>query len=149
MRYYIDTEFDGFGGPLISMALIREDGRSIYFVIDGAEAAARDPWVIENVLPILRDSPEPPWVLSRQNAALYIADQLAGDLNPVIISDWPDDLRHFCDLVVVGPGQMIDVPRLTMTVARVDAYPTPIQNAVQHNAWWDALALQHKLESVV
>ena len=26
MRYYLDTEFDGFGGPLLSLALAGEDG---------------------------------------------------------------------------------------------------------------------------
>ncbi len=28
---------------------------------------------------------------------------------------------------------------------RVDAYPTMLPGAVQHNAYWDAMALRHKL----
>lgn len=28
---------------------------------------------------------------------------------------------------------------------RVDAYPTDLPDAVQHNAWWDAMALRKKL----
>lgn len=145
MRYFIDTEFDGYRGPLISMALVREDGRSVYFVLEGAEEAAQDEWVIANVLPILKDCPEPPWVLTRMAAAGAIQNLLRGDDRPHVIADWPDDLRHFCDLVVFGPGEMIGLPGLTMEVKRVDAYPAPIP-AVQHNAWWDAVALQRKIE---
>lgn len=32
MRYYLDTEFNGRGGQLLSLALVREDGESIYWV---------------------------------------------------------------------------------------------------------------------
>jgi hypothetical protein len=27
----------------------------------------------------------------------------------------------------------------------VDAYPTTLDGAIQHNAWWDAMALRHLL----
>jgi uncharacterized protein YodC (DUF2158 family) len=149
MRYYIDTEFNGFGGRLISMALIREDGRSIYFMLAWGAVAMDDgvdPWVLQNVIPILRDCPEPPLVLTEPGAASYIAKFLSGDEDPVIIADWPDDLRHFCELIITGPGEMISIPGLRMEVKRVDAYPTTVENAVQHNAWWDALALKAKIE---
>lgn len=151
MRYFIDTEFNGYRGDLISMALIREDGRSLYFVIadyqypDGAPPL--DPWVAENVIPILRDCPEPPLFLSHRSAAGHIQHFLGGDEDPLVVADWPDDLRHLCDLVVFGPGEMIGIPGLRMEVRRVDAYPTTIPNAVQHNAWWDALALKTKIEA--
>jgi hypothetical protein len=149
MRYFIDTEFNGYCGDLISMALIREDDRSLYFVISdqlNADFAALDPWVLANVIPILRDCPEAPLLLDRRSAAGSIQHFLSGDEDPVIIADWPDDLRHFCDLVVFGPGEMIGIPGLRMEVKRVDVYPTTVAEAVQHNAWWDALALKAKVE---
>lgn len=151
MRYFIDTEFNGYRGALISMALVREDGRSIYFVIadyqypDGGPPV--DPWVAEHVLPILRDCPEPPLFLSMRDAAGYVQGFLAEDEDPLIVADWPDDLRHFCDLVVFGPGEMIGLAALRMEVRRVDAYPTVNPDAVQHNAWWDAVALKEKIEA--
>lgn len=43
MRIYVDCEFNGFGGELMSMALVAEDGREWY-----------------NVLPLPRDIE--PWV---------------------------------------------------------------------------------------
>lgn len=147
MRYYIDTEFDGYRGPLISMALVREDGRSLYFVIMEAELRAKDPWVIANVLPILKDSPEPPWMCTLRGAADILADFLEGDRAPCIVADWPDDIRHFCDVAHYAPGEMINVPGLRFEVRRVDAYPTTLPGAVQHNAWWDAAALREKVEA--
>lgn len=144
MRYYLDTEFDGFRGKLLSMALVREDGRSLYFVLPHVDAEC-DPWVQEHVLPILRDSPEPPQWVSVEQAPFLVQNFLDGDGDVILIADCPDDHRHFCDLVVYGPGQMISLPKLTMIVERVDAYPSVLTEAVQHVAWWDAVCLREKL----
>jgi hypothetical protein len=147
MRYYIDTEFDGFRGPLISMALVREDGRSLYFIVGDPEATVQDQWVRENVLPILKDCPEPPWTFDMRGAAAAVGVFLADDAAPCIVADWPDDIRHLCDVLHFAPGRMIDVPGMRFEVKRVDAYPTPLPGAVQHNAWWDACALREKVEA--
>ena len=40
---------------------------------------------------------------------------------------------------------MVNIPHLSFEVHRVDAYPTALPGAVQHNAWWDAMALRHLL----
>ena len=60
----------------------------------------------------------------------------------VIIADWPDDIRYFCQAIITAPGQMVNIPRLTFELARVDAYPSQLAGAVQHNALWDARALR-------
>jgi hypothetical protein len=149
MRYYIDTEFDGFRGPLISMALIREDGRSLYFIIEGAEDACTDPWVIDNVLPILKDSPEPPWVLDDQRAAeaIYEFIRLDRDNDILFVADWPDDIAHLCRLLHFAPGEMIRTPPVVrFEVRRVDAWPCELPGLTQHCAWADAVALRHKLQ---
>ena len=49
MRYYIDCEFDGHNGPLLSIALVAEGGAGIHI---RTNEQPRDPWVIENVAPI-------------------------------------------------------------------------------------------------
>ena len=33
MRYFLDCEFDGFGGPLISLALVPEDGSEEFYAV--------------------------------------------------------------------------------------------------------------------
>ncbi len=145
-RYYIDCEFDGYRGPLLSMALVRDDGESRYWVAPPVTPIT-DPWVYENVVPIIYNCPAKPW----PNEALseMIQTFLDGDRNPVIIADWPDDIRYFCEAIITGPGEMIHVPGLTFEMHRVDAYPTTLEGAVQHNAWWDAMALRHKLRQEI
>jgi len=144
MKYYLDCEFDGYGGHLISLALIGENDSSIYLVaIDSGVPA--DPWVYENVMPVIytKDTNVDP--IHSGRFADSISKYLSGDPDPIIISDWPDDIAYFCKLALTGPGTMIDVPSLKFEVHRVDAYPTELAGAVQHNAWWDAKALKFKL----
>lgn len=147
MRYFIDTEFDGYRGPLISLAIVREDGRSLYFIMEYSEEKACDPWVIENVLPILRDCPEPPHIVGPGTAAFLIGMFLMDDLDIEVVADWPDDIKHLCDLLHYMPGNMVPGPhqKMRFTIERVDAYPTTLPGAVQHCAWWDAVALREKL----
>lgn len=150
MRYYLDTEFNGFGGELISMALVREDGKGEYFIINGVPNL--DPWVAENVMPILSTVPTNTSLLmcayerdDKRSAAEMIARFLHGDPFPVIVTDWPADIRYFCELIEFPMGQMAEIPTLEFQLKRVDAYPTTLNGAVQHNAWWDAMALRYFL----
>lgn len=145
MKYYLDTEFDGFGGKLLSLALVREDGPSVYFVFPTAVMAVTDPWVAENVVPILWDCPEGS-ESSPKEAATTVAQFLKSDINPVIITDWPADIRYFCELIEFPMGQMAPIASLKFELHRVDAYPSGLPGAVQHNAWWDAMALRHLLQ---
>lgn len=145
MRYFLDTEFDGFGGPLISLALVREDGASVYGVVSDQ---ASDPWVQENVLPILEPHADSRFgTIGPALLAKLIADFLRGDGNPIIITDWPADIRYFCGLIEFPGGQMAAIPHLKFELHRVDAYPTTLPGAVQHNAWWDAMALRHLMQA--
>lgn len=148
MRYYIDCEFDGHNGPLLSIAMVREDGESVH--IETTEDAG-DPWVIENVMPRLR--------LHHAHAALQVPVTMVGrklaafigtDEAPVIIADSPVDIARFCAAISTAPGggySACFTPRLSFEVHDVDCYPTELPRAVQHNAWWDAMALRHKLGS--
>lgn len=142
MRYFLDTEFNEFGGVLLSMAIVREDGRSLYLILPKPDVVGS--WVSENVMPIMGSVPSHivPVHVTPAEASAYLAHFLAGDPWPFIVTDWPDDIRYFCQSVITGPGQMIAVPSLQFAMARVDAYPTELEGAVQHNAWWDAMALR-------
>ena len=147
MNYYLDTEFDGWKGRFISMALVREDGHSLYAI--EAPTVPVSEWVAVNVLTVLYDVP----VCVRQQLVdargeclgRAIQSFLSGDDDAVIHSDWPDDIKYFCDAVVTGPGVMIATAALSFEVHRIDAYPTKLAGAVQHNAWWDAMALRYAL----
>lgn len=147
MRYFLDCEFNEFGGELLSLALVREDGESLYLVFEPTEEPG--PWVRENVVPLMMLVPDDVEVVMclRSEAPRLIARFLAADLrDPYIVTDWPDDIRYFCAAIITGPGEMAAIPRLTFDMVRVNAYPTTLEGAVQHNAWWDAMALRHLLQ---
>ena len=146
MRYFLDTEFNGFGGELLSLGLVREDKESLYLVYSDNVKFVTDPWVKENVVPILWSIPSPMpgmayTVTSQKDGANRIADFLRGDLSPYIITDWPDDISYFCRSIITGPGMMAPIRSVRFELARVDAYPTDLPGAVQHNSYWDAKAL--------
>lgn len=145
MRYFLDTEFNEFGGELISLAIVREDGESIYLVYP--ELPEYGTWVKEHVVPFIWSIPSPlPGMAhkleSHEEGARRIAGFLAGDPHPVIVTDWPDDIKYFCQAIIVGPGMMVGLDNLVFQMVRCDAYPTTLEDAVQHNAWWDAKALR-------
>lgn len=135
MRIFIDGEWNSYGGELISLALVAEDGRSFYEVL-GCENP--DPWVTENVMPKLAK----PWIVmqSLQQQLEYFLNQFD---SVHIIADWPEDIMWFCKVLVTGPGTRLDTPPLTMQILRVD---TVSKNP--HNALADAQALRDWYVSV-
>lgn len=143
-RYFLDTEFNEFGGQLISLALVGEDGREVYAATECEKPGA---WVSENVIPIIKCVGADPINVDPAEFGAVIQWFLRDDKTPTIIADWPDDIRYFCQAVITGPGEMVNIPRLQFQMLRVDAYPTDLPGAVQHNALWDARALRHVFKS--
>jgi hypothetical protein len=144
MIYYLDCEFDGYGGELISMGIVREDGYAFYGILNGE---IKDEWVRENVVPKLLKIPFNDIAVksilgSVEHFQGKLEEYFKGATGIQIIADWPDDFKYFCDALITGPGTMIDIPGVAMVVARVDPYPTDVEGAIQHNAYWDALALK-------
>lgn len=140
MRYFLDTEFNEFGGELISMALVGENGAEMYVAQHCRTPGA---WVSLNVMPIIHCvGAEPIWI-DRDDFGSAIGGFLHDDNAPVIIADWPDDISYFCKALIIGPGEMIALKRAAFHLLRIDAYPTDLPGAVQHNALWDARALRH------
>jgi hypothetical protein len=141
MHYFLDTEFNEFGGDLISLALVNEQGdRELYVATACAEPGD---WVKENVLPIIHCPGAHATVITPDQFGHGIALFLQGDEFPTIVADWPDDVRYFCGALITGPGEMVSIPYLQFQIIRVDAYPTNLPGAIQHNALWDARALRH------
>ena len=143
MRYFLDTEFNSFGGELISLALVPEFGdQELYAVLPLPERI--HPWVEKNVLPYLASVP-PGFVtepVPRPAAALEVARYLARDTDPVILADWPEDIAHFCMLLVMGPGQMPAIGRLRFEFVQSPGFSTAENSRVPHNALHDARAFR-------
>lgn len=146
-RFYIDCEFDGHSGPLLSIALVREDGIGIHIE---ADVAATDPWVLANVVPLLEQH-------DADDCTRVASDEVGGIIrwfigkcdHPIIVADSPVDIGRFCRAISTGPDgewASADYPHMTFEVHNVDCYPTTLEGAVQHNAWWDAMALRQLLK---
>jgi hypothetical protein len=129
VRVWIDTEFNEFQGELISMALVAEDGSEFYEVLDCKSPGS---WVKVNVLPILGKAPI---LMSQLQMRLSLFLSVFDSVH--LIADWPEDIAHFCQSLIVGPGARINTPHLTMEIRRdLDA-----ASELPHNALADARAL--------
>lgn len=149
MRYYLDCEFNGWGGDLIALSLVADDGRYLYLHLRTVPTAyllhdmILDPWVKENVIPHLDNCPGKATHAERRMWGRHIQDFLADDPKPQIVADWPDDIRYFCQEMIIGPGHMIQcADQIVFHLIHVEAYPTDLEGCVQHNAHWDSLALR-------
>ena len=142
MRYFLDTEYNGWGGALLSLALVPEDGEELYLTFDWA--GELEPWVERHVVPYLDKVPESLVSprMSRRDAARTIAHYLAGDPDPLIVADWPEDIAQFNALLVTGPGIMAEVPGLTFQFFPLSGFSTAANSRVPHNALHDARALR-------
>jgi hypothetical protein len=107
-------------------------------------------WVRDNILTVVSaGGVEPVRMKSVADFSAWIATFLRDDPMPIIVADWPDDIRYFCESLITGPGEMIPTAsQLQFVVERIDAYPTKLPGAVQHNALWDARALRAAVGSV-
>jgi hypothetical protein len=144
MRYFLDCEYNGFGGELLSLGLVPEErgGEEFYVVL--AVATPLNDWVQRNVVPYLDHVPEghkgPP--LEREQAAILLAAWLTGFPEVEIVADWPEDIALFCRLITIGPGRIAPMPRLSFTLMRLPGFSTANNSAVPHNALHDARSLR-------
>lgn len=134
MRLYLDTEFNGHGGELISMAVVSAYGHSWYYA--KRLSCPPDEWVFKHVLPqIDEDSYLHPGIF-RLDFQRWIKDFD----NPEIICDWHADAEHFCKMLE-GPDYTtsLDFPcRITI----LKTPPGQPVSAAPHNALADAIALR-------
>ena len=142
MRYFLDTEFNGWQGALLSLALVPDDGEELYITID--VPGPLEPWVERHVVPYLDTVPESFRAprMSREDAARTLSHYLAGDPQPLIVADWPEDIALINSLLLTGNGEMVEVPRMLFELLPLPGFSTARHSAVPHNALHDARALR-------
>lgn len=129
-KLFLDCEYNGFGGPLISMALVTEDGREFYEVLPCEDPES---WVVQHVMPNLNK----PAVASMAEFQNRLRIFLAQFDSIHVVADWPEDIAHFCGSLITGPGWRINTPPLTMEILQIEA-----ESAQPHNALADARGLR-------
>ncbi|MFN4024687.1 MAG: hypothetical protein ACK4MQ_07635 [Hyphomonas sp.] len=147
MIHYLDCEFNGFCGDLISLALTGEAGE-LYLARPEDELSELDlhPWVAQHVRPVISAEGAVPERCPLDLFGPSIQKFLKDDPSPVIIADWPEDIAHFMRCLITGPGMMVSLPEIQtrlVPAVRGIAYP---DGGVMHNALWDARMLRLGME---
>ena len=138
----MDTEYNGIGGALLSLALVPDDGEELYLTLKTDEPLVE--WVERHVLPYLDSVPEQLACprLARRDAGHALERYLRGDEDPLIIADWPEDVAQFCNLLITGQGEMLELRHLTFRLLPLTNFSTAANSKVPHNALHDARALR-------
>lgn len=148
MRYFLDTEYNGSGGALISLALVPDDGEELYLVMKLDDPV--EPWVERHVMPFLDAVPEgmKSMRLSNADAVAALTYYLAADPEPLIAADWPEDIALFCMLLITGQGEMAPIEGLRFELLTMLGFSTARNSKVPHNALHDARALRDHVLSL-
>lgn len=136
MRYFVDAEFNGFGGDLISLAAVPEDAQGSPFY-EAVECPRPSDWVAEHVLPVLQTKPRP-----LSEVATLFAEFLKEDAAPVLVADWPEDISHASALLTNGRGGRLLNTEVLFTLLGQSEFAADRSSKVPHNAYYDALALR-------
>jgi hypothetical protein len=136
MRYFLDTEFNGFCGDLIALALVPEDEELPPFYA-ALECPRPTPWVAEHILPVLNTEP-----VSRDALGHALAAYLRNDPEPLLFADWPEDIAHAAMMLVAGPGRRYPIDRIKFELCDAFGFDSAALSQVPHNALSDAAALR-------
>lgn len=129
---FIDCEFNGYRGELISMALASQCGREFYMAMMPTQII--DPWVKENVIPVLNTEPcEQAEFTAALECYLNSFDAIQ------LFADWPEDIKYFFECLIVGPGQKMNTPPIA---AHVRDWMHSRDSVLPHNALSDCRAIR-------
>ena len=134
MKLFLDTEFNGFGGKLMSMALVPEHDRLDNFYCELEMKDQLHPWVQENVVPHMVLVPSTRLQFQSKLSAYLLQFQ-----EITIVADWPDDIRYFCESLITGPGERISMPSRIKFELDLDI---EYESRVPHNALHDAIGIR-------
>lgn len=133
MKLFLDTEFNGLGGDLISMALVSDRGAEWYCVV--SEPRVWDAWAYENVFPHLGEEPVGVKAFEHSLEAFLLEADGAE-----IYADWPADFGHLSDALTAISARRGYRLLLTCSMHLIES--GELRPAVPHNALSDARALR-------
>lgn len=136
MNLYLDTEFDGHGGALVSLALAGDDGSQWYGIF---EAYCGDAWVSEHVAPKLY-AMRPTLQGGPDVLRFSLKEYLKSREGCTIWADWPADFEHLMHLMCGAHyGESFMIPCTMQLIVTPVGEPKPEH---PHNALSDAIALR-------
>ena len=135
MKLFLDCEFNGFGGELISMALVDENEKYFYEVLPCMNPTS---WVFNNVIPILNKQ-----AIDLKEFKKNLFNFLNHYETIHIVADSPEDFSLFLTTLMLQQGVCMTTPKLTMELWESDTNLT-IDSEIPHNALQDAFALKRR-----
>ena len=127
---YLDCEWNGPNGELISMALVGE--KDYFYEVLPCEHPVE--WVKFNVMPVLDKDPI---------SLPEFQERLKNFLQPygevTIFADWPTDILHLCNMLMIDPMKRFGPSRINFIVER-DLFMA--KSKIPHNALADATAMR-------
>ena len=124
----------------MSMALVPENDSIREFYAELEMHDPLDDWVKENVVPHMylqnEMNVEP---FSRKQFQNLLAQYLWEVGECTIVADWPDDIRHFCESLITGPGMCLSM--LHNIKFELD-FGIEYESLVPHNALHDARGIR-------
>lgn len=148
MKFFIDNEFNGFGGELISMAIVC-DTHELYLVNEDFDRYGDNvhPWVLRNVSPwIYHDSVAElavpaPKATFKKHLSRFFYDKVKSE-EITIVADWYTDVEHLMNVLVADNGYTVTLNRsrkINIEIDRtLDQARDPLSGSIEHNALWDA-----------
>lgn len=136
MRYFLDTEFNGFCGDLIALALVPEQ-ESLPPFFARLDCPNPTPWVAEHVLPVLDIAPG-----TRDAMGRGLAAYLGNDPEPLLFADWPEDIAHAAMMLIAGPGRRYSIDRIRFELCDALGFDGAAMSVVPHHPLHDAAALR-------
>jgi hypothetical protein len=161
VRYFLDTEYNGWGGALLSLALVPEDGgQEFYVTLDCSDPL--EEWVERNVIPYLDSVPETlvsprvsRAIAARELSAWLLREHDAQSLAHYpdfvelkVVADWPEDISKICNLLMIGPGSIVEIPPTSFQLLQLPGFSTAANSRVPHNALHDARALRDHIVGI-
>lgn len=131
MSLYLDTEFNGFGGRLISLALTSSLDNSEFYEVLPLPSKVH-PWVQEHVVPFLIKDAVSEHVFTHR-----LINFLQPRQEEVIYADWPADFVHLLEQLYSGNGFQYQIFPCLQLINSGKLYPD-----IPHNALSDARALK-------
>lgn len=136
MRYFVDAEFNGFGGELISLAAVPElSGPAPFYQAIGCQRPAL--WVRTHIIPVLQIAPR-----SRAEVAHLFSTYLENDPKPLLVSDCPESLAHATLLLSDPRGQRLVRSRVQFELLPASDFSASAHSETPDNAYRDAIALR-------
>lgn len=128
---FLDCEFDGFDGELISMAMVSSSGNEFYEVL---HTKPTNKWVIDNVMPKLGQSSINDIEFSKR-----LHEFLKKHTGQIIVADSPADFKHLLTWLEWIEGDKYQYLNLEIKMQFTPSGAYTPENP--HNALSDAKAL--------